>query len=164
MLSACCGFKLRGSYTIPNYLKRVHICPYEPYEELQREVITTLEKNNVIIVCDPDTKASTLNLSKPTVSEESLAIGPDSQVTRYKYNIAVTYTLATKDASYSKTISRSREITRSNSQMLSNQSEVQKVHKELIRELAMEIMRQITNNSPYAMSYKSDTTVDTKPC
>lgn len=164
MLNACCGFKLRGSYTIPKYLKRVHLSPYEPYEELQRELITILDKHKVVIVCDSDAKVTTINLSRPTVSEDSLAIGPDSQVTRYKYTVSVTYSLSTTDASYSKVVVRSRELTRSNSQMLSNQSELQKVHKELIREIAMEIMRQITNKSPYSISYTSDTTADTNPC
>lgn len=164
MLSACCGFKLRGSYAIPKHLKRIHITPYAPYEDLQREIIKLLEKNKVIIVCDPDTKVTTLNLSRPTVSEDSLAIGPDSQVTRYQYNVSVTYSLSTTDASYSKVVVRSRELSRSNSQMLSNQSETQKVHHELIREIALEIIRQITNTAPHEVSQTNNTITDTNLC
>lgn len=164
MLNACCGFKLRGSYNIPKYLKCIHIRPYEPYSELQRELIKVLQKHKVIIVCNPHDKTTTLDLSQPKISEDSLAIGPDGQVTRYKYEVAVTYTLSIDDARYTKTVVRDRELTRSNSQMLSNQSELQKIHQELIREIVMEIMRQITNKSPYNIQITNDVTVDTNPC
>lgn len=163
-ISGCCGFKLRGTYTIPDYLRTVYITPNDPYEPLQRAVRARLAKAKVCVVCEPTTGVPTLEIGKYNITEQALAWeSKDTQIMRYKYTLEVQYKLITEDASYTRTITRSRELSRYNNQLLSNESEKQTVERELIEEAASELLRSIASGPPHTMP-TDDVTADDNPC
>lgn len=142
-----CGFHLRGSLTIPAYLRTVYIAPYEPYEPLQSMLRMRLKNNNVKILTSPNAKVTMLEISKPSTSQQVLAYGSSGEVQRYKLSVTVSYTLnirGDKSQQIHRTIVRSRELNRSNNMLLSNEGEEQLVKKELLGEVVSEILRQIT--------------------
>ena len=77
-----CGFKLRGSLVIPQYLRTVYITPYEPYEPLQTVLRLRLKNNNVKILTKPNTNVTMLEVSRPSSSEHVLAYGSSGEVQR----------------------------------------------------------------------------------
>lgn len=156
-LAGCCGFKMRGKLDVPPYLRTVCVTPYEPYEPLQRAVREQLIANKVKIVANPTGNIAVLQLSKPTTSEQVLAVGSSGEVQRYQLSLSVSYTLTRKDANNTnlqRSITRTRELNRSNNMLLSNEGESQIVQRELLNEAVYEILRQITarpkqtNNQP----------------
>ncbi len=146
-LAGCCGFKMRGDLDIPKYLKTVCITPNEPYDPLQRAVRAQLKANKVKIVSQPTGNVAVLHLNKATSGEEVLAFGSSGEVQRYKLSVYVSYTLTVKgthNITLQRSITRSRELNRSNNMLLSNEGEAQIVKRELLNETVNEILRQIT--------------------
>lgn len=146
-LSACGGFKLRGSLNVPSYLKTVYITPNAPYEPLQRELRSRLAYYNVKILHAPSANTTILNLSQVSKDEQPLAVGYSGEVQRYKLSLTASYTLtivSQNNLRQQQTITRTRELNRSNNMLLSNESEAQTVQKELLHEIVNELLRQIT--------------------
>lgn len=144
-LTACGGFKMRGSLDIPPYLRTVYITPCEPYEPLQRAVRTQLVANGVKILSTPMENTTVLRLDKPTSSDEVLAVGSSGEVQRYKLSVSTAFSLnAANTLQLQRSITRTRELNRSNNMLLSNEGEAQIVKRELLNEVVAEILRQIT--------------------
>lgn len=147
-LIGCDGFKLRGSLVVPQYLRTVYISPYEPYEPLQSALRARLKSNNVKVINHADANVTMLEVSRATTKQQVLAYGSSGEVQRYNLTLTVTYTLITKGDNaqrISRTITRSRELNRSNNMLLSNEGEEQIVTRELLNEAVSEILRQITS-------------------
>lgn len=144
-VAGCFGFKMRGDLNIPPYLRTVYIAPNEPYEPLQREIRKQLLAHNVKILNSPANNVTKLSLSKPISTEEVLAVGSSGEVQRYKLSISAGYTLSGSNKLYlQQSITRTRELNRSNNMLLSNEGEAQIVKRELLQETVNEILRQIT--------------------
>jgi outer membrane lipopolysaccharide assembly protein LptE/RlpB len=146
-LVGCNGFKLRGSFVVPKYLSTLYISPCEPYEPLQSVLRARLKRNNVKVVNYADANVTVLEVSRPTTKQQVLAYGSSGEVQRYNLTLTVTYTLIIKGDNpqrTSRTITRSRELNRSNNMLLSNEGEEQIVKRELLSEAVSEILRQIT--------------------
>lgn len=146
--SCCCGFKLRGSFSVPTYLRTVYVAPYEPYEPLQSELRARLKNNNVKILKQPSDNVTVLDVSRPVFQQQVLAYGSSGEVQRYNLSLTVTYTLIIKGEHpqrTNRTVTRSRELNRSNNMLLSNEGEEQVIKRELLNEAVSEILRQITS-------------------
>ncbi len=135
---------MRGSLDIPRYLHTVHITPCEPYEPLQRAIREQLITHKVNLVSYSSPHITTLQLTKPTSNEEVLAVGSSGEVQRYTLSVSASYILKGKDLQIQGSVTRSRELSRSNNMLLSNESEAQIVKRELLNEVVTEILRQIT--------------------
>lgn len=146
-LAGCCGFKMRGDLNVPPYLKTVYITPNEPYEPLQQSIRAQLKAHNVKILQQPKDNIAVLQLGKPTSNEQVLAVGSSGEVQRYQLSVSVSYTLTVPGANklnLQRSITRTRELNRSNNMLLSNEGEAQVVKRELLHETVQEILRQIT--------------------
>lgn len=146
-ISACCGFKMRGALDVPDYLRTVCICPNEPYEPFQSALRKQLKQNDVKIVVQPNPNVAVLEISKFTSTDQVLAYGSSGEAQRYKLSVNVSYTLIIKgkdDLRLERSITRSRELNRTNNLLLSNEGEAQIVKKELLNEAVNELLRQIT--------------------
>lgn len=147
ILVGCNGFKLRGSLVIPEYLRTVYVYPYDQYEPLQSLLLARLKSYNVKIVTYASDEVTRLNLSRPVFKQQVLAYGSSGEIQRYNITLTVTYTLSIKGENAqqtNRTITRSRELNRSNNMLLSNEGEEQTVKSELLNEAVNEILRQIT--------------------
>lgn len=146
-MSGCCGFKLRGSYPLLKDLHVVYISPNDPYEPFQRSLRSRLKRYAIKVVCEPHPKVTSIYLSNPHFSEQVLAYGSSAEIQRYKISINLHYKLQIKENTCTKTIVRSRELSKSNNFILSNDSEEQTVKRELIEEAVNELLRQISRPS-----------------
>lgn len=148
ILAGCGGFQLRTAQKVPANLRTICITPYEPYEPLQRTLRTRLRAQNVNIVQDPKNSPAVLHLHKASSNEEILAIGSSGEVQRYKLSLNASYSLSTTSGiNTQRTVIRTRELNRSNNMLLSNEGEEQIVKRELLNEVANEILRQIIANN-----------------
>jgi outer membrane lipopolysaccharide assembly protein LptE/RlpB len=166
-ISACTGFKLRGSLTIPHYLKTVYITPVTPYEPFQRGLRERLRNAGVCIVNKPMPNVTTLELGIPEFKEQILAYSSSGQVQRSKVSYSVHYKLLTANHSEmdaANTVTRMREISKSNNQLLSNDIEEQIVRRELLNETVSELLRQITTRPRFKASIDDSSTIDDSPC
>lgn len=141
----CNGFKLRAAQKLPSNLQTICIVPYEPYEPLQRTLRAHLLAQKVQITRDHSPGIPVLHLNKASTSEEILAVGSSGEVQRYKLSMNASYSLnLNSSGNLQHTVVRSRELNRSNNMLLSNEGEEQIVKRELLNEVAYEILRQIT--------------------
>lgn len=166
-LAGCNTFKLRGNYSIPTYLKTVYITPFDPYHPFQRELRYRLKRANVTVVNCPGPNTTMLELGQPAWNEQILAYSSSGQVQRSKLTYSVHYRLVTKDSSdinESRTVSRTRELSKSNNELLTNDIEESIVRKELQNETVGELLRQITTRPRYKASMPDSSTIDNSPC
>lgn len=166
-LSACCGFKLRGSLDVPEYLRTVYITPYEPCEPFQSALRTRLRENKVHILAQPSANVTVLEISKVTSSEQTLAYGSSGEVQRYKLSLTVSYTLIVRDKNnlrIQRSITRTRELNRTNNLLLSNEGEAQIVKQELLNEAVNELLRQITTRPKHKEPMTNNSTTVNNPC
>ncbi len=164
-----CGFKLRGNLEIPTYLKTVYITPYELYEPLQHELRSRLRQADVKVVDSAIKNVTTLEISRPSTSEQVLAYGSSGEVQRLKISILVTYKLTIHGKNVEqtqRTITRTREINRNNNMLLSNEEEQRVVKHELVGEVVTELLRQVTSRPPYKETTpcSSSTATSINPC
>lgn len=168
ILAACGGFKLRGSLDIPNYLRTIYITPDAPYEPFQRELRARLKANDIKVIKEPSENITTLALSSATSNEQSLAVGSSGEVQRYRLSITVSYTLTVKSQNnlrIQQTITRTRDLNRSNNMLLSNESESQSVKNELLSETVSELLRQITVQPQHKESIQQNSpNTSNSPC
>jgi len=167
ILLGCGGFKLRGSYTFPDYLKTVYISPNDPYETFQRELRYRLIKNDVKIVSTPTPEVTVIEVSRPEIQENILAYNASGQGQRYNLAYSIRYKVLAKDPQNSRpqhTITRTRELTRTNDQLLMSKNEEQLVQKELMTETVTELLRQLTTRPLDNGSLLDSSTSDGNPC
>jgi LPS-assembly lipoprotein len=127
-----CGFKLRGDLTIPSYLQTVYISPNDPYESFQRELRYRLKRHNVNIVNRASPDVTELEVSKPEISKQLLAESTSGQGQRFKLIFSIKYKIRSKDKESSqeqRSITRSRELSKTNNMLLSDENEEQLVKK-----------------------------------
>lgn len=166
-LVGCFGFKLRGSYSFPTYLRTVYITPNDPYETFQRELRYRLKRNNIKVLCQATDQITTLEVTKPEIKEEVLAYNSSGQVQRSRLVYSVTYQLITKGKDGFKekrTITRTRELSKTGNMLLTNESEEQIVRKELLNETINELLRQLTSRPTNNAPVEDTTTTDDNPC
>ena len=147
LLITGCGFHLRGSLDIPESLKTVYISPYEPYEPFQAELRCRLLDNNVKILNSRENNVTVLEVSRPNTNEEALAFSSSGEVQRFRLILSVSYSyLPSGDNAkrIHRTITRTRELNRTNNMLLSNEGEIQIVKRDLLNEAVTELLRQIT--------------------
>lgn len=159
-----CGFKLRGNYDIPQDLKTVYITPDNPFDPFQVRVRKLLKINNIKVICEPRDGVTRLYLGDTQFGEQVLAIGPSGQVQRFKYTLTVDYSLTATDTNLKNTITRSRELGRSNNMLLSNQGEERIVRQELLDEAANALLRQIISRPTRNCAAYDSSTIDDSPC
>lgn len=167
LAAGCGGFHLRGSLTIPEYLKTVYISPNDPYETMQRELRTRLKRYHVKIIDRANSEVTTLEVSAPEFSEQILAYSSSGQVQRSKLIYSIKYKLTTINPEFSRgltTITRSRELSKSNNQLLTNETEEQIVKKELLTETINELLRQITSRPPKVSNEPDSSAGNNNPC
>lgn len=164
---AGCGFKLRGDLNIPNYLQIVYITPNDPYEDFQRELRYRLKKHNVLVVNQAGPDTTVLEISKPEISQQLLAESTSGQGQRLKLIYSIKYKLLTKDKNNvreQRSITRSRELSKTNNMLLSDENEEQIIKKELLLETVNELLRQLSSRPLDKESVLDSSTSDGSPC
>ncbi len=163
-----CGFKMRGSLEIPEYLKVVYLPTNDPYDPLQRELRYRLKQNHVRVIDHPQKDVTTVEVWGPDMGEEVIAFGSSGQVQRYRLSMTIRYRVLTRkgieNLNEIRSITRMRELSQSNNALLSNESEKQTVKNELLNETVTELLRQLTTRPLNKSSVIDTTPMDNSPC
>ncbi|MBE8168297.1 MAG: hypothetical protein HAW66_08020 [Shewanella sp.] len=95
-LSTGCGFKLQGSYSIPDELKTLSLSSQDKYGELTHLVRERLRLNSINLVESND-KTPRLKLIKDSLDRTTLSLYPTGNVAEYELIYQVEFTVSFPD-------------------------------------------------------------------
>ncbi|NRD72572.1 hypothetical protein HQQ94_04800 [Shewanella sp. VB17] len=99
LLSAGCGFKLQGNYSIPEQLTTLHLSSQDQYSQLTRLVRERLRLNNITLVKESNDTPK-LQLITDSLDRTTLSLYPTGNVAEYElaYHVTFTVTLPEQDS------------------------------------------------------------------
>ncbi|RTR37053.1 hypothetical protein EKG38_20350 [Shewanella canadensis] len=93
LLCAGCGFKLQGSYSIPEQLRTLHLTSQDEYSELTRLVRERLRLHSISLVDESD-ETPTLNILRDSLDRSTLSLYPTGNVAEYELTYHVTFAVS----------------------------------------------------------------------
>lgn len=90
LLSAGCGFKLQGSYSIPEQLQTLSLSSQDEYSELTRLVRERLRLNSIAVV-EPADNIPTVRIISDSLDRSTLSIYPTGNVAEYELIYLVSF-------------------------------------------------------------------------
>jgi LPS-assembly lipoprotein len=153
ILLAGCGFHLRGAHPLPPQLHTMYLQSGKPYSDLTKQVKMTLAFSNVKLLDDPTKAPIILALSNENFSTYQTSVGNSTQTRNYNAIYSVTYQLQNKygsDITTAKTISSSTTITVNQNEILENSNKLNIAKQNLIRDLVMKLMFQLSSKNTIA--------------
>ncbi|GLP98010.1 LPS assembly lipoprotein LptE [Paraferrimonas sedimenticola] len=94
LFSSGCGFRLQGSYQIPDTLQTIHLSSNDQYSELTRLLSERLRVNNVQLVdSDPQTVPE-LRLINDRLERSTLSLFPSGKVAEYELIYTVDFAVS----------------------------------------------------------------------
>ena len=96
LFSAGCGFKLQGSYSIPEQLRTLHLSSQDQYSELTRLVRERLRLHSITLAEDSD-NVPTLKILHDSLDRSTLSLYPTGNVAEYELTYHVTFAVAFPD-------------------------------------------------------------------
>ena len=90
LLSAGCGFKLQGSYSIPEELQTLSLSSQDEYSELTRLVRERLRLNSIAVV-EPADNIPTVRIISDSLDRSTLSIYPTGNVAEYELIYLVSF-------------------------------------------------------------------------
>ncbi|WP_408634228.1 LPS assembly lipoprotein LptE [Paraferrimonas haliotis] len=84
LLSNGCGWRLQGSYQIPDSLQTIHLTSQDQYSELTRLLSERLRLNNVTLVEADPKKVPELRLISDSLERSTLSLFPSGKVAEYE--------------------------------------------------------------------------------
>ncbi|MCL1058241.1 LPS assembly lipoprotein LptE [Shewanella gelidimarina] len=97
LLSAGCGFKLQGSYSIPEQLQTLSLSSQDEYSELTRLVRERLRLNRIAVV-EPTDEIPTVRIISDSLDRSTLSIYPTGNVAEYELIYQVSFAVQLPDA------------------------------------------------------------------
>ncbi|MFT5789674.1 MAG: LPS-assembly lipoprotein [Shewanella sp.] len=97
LLSAGCGFKLQGSYSIPEQLQTLSLTSQDEYSELTRLVRERLRLNRIAVV-EPAHDIPTVRIISDSLDRTTLSIYPTGNVAEYELIYQVSFAVQLPDA------------------------------------------------------------------
>ena len=92
LLSAGCGFRLQGSYSIPEQLQTLSLSSQDEYSELTRLVRERLRLNSIAVVAPAD-DIPALRIINDSLDRSTLSIYPTGNVAEYELIYQVTFSV-----------------------------------------------------------------------
>ncbi|MCL1079556.1 hypothetical protein D5R81_05350 [Parashewanella spongiae] len=93
LFSAGCGFKLQGSYSIPDELQTLSLSSQDKYSELTHLVRERLRLNSINLI-EPNDKTPRLKLIKDSLDRTTLSLYPTGNVAEYELIYQVEFTIS----------------------------------------------------------------------
>lgn len=97
LLSAGCGFRLQGSYSIPEQLQTLSLSSQDEYSELTRLVRERLRLNSIAVV-QPADDIPALRIINDSLDRSTLSIYPTGNVAEYELNYQVSFSVQLPEA------------------------------------------------------------------
>lgn len=145
-----CGFHLRGSVTIPEFLRVLRIVPDQPSDPLQRALRQALKGNQVIIMRENDVdacNAAVINIFSQAITERNVAYGLDGQANRAMIQLTIHYRITDKTGKVILPNGRvrvERSLTINPNATLGTENERNRVLQELYNDGALQLLRQLS--------------------
>jgi len=92
LLTAGCGFRLQGNYSIPEQLQTLHLSSPDQYSELTRLVRERLRLNSISLVKEADDVANLIILSD-SLDRSTLSLYPTGNVAEYELTYHVSFSV-----------------------------------------------------------------------
>ncbi|WP_416305073.1 LPS assembly lipoprotein LptE [Neptunicella sp. SCSIO 80796] len=144
-----CGFKLRGTNSIPAEFQTIQLQGVSQYDPLYRAVKTKLHNHKVTVTEPEDPALPILKLVKDNLERRLLSLFATGQVAEYELVYTVTYVLIMPDATDGEIFEFDivREYQDDPNAVLAKSRELDLVMKEMRNQAADKIIRQLANHS-----------------
>jgi outer membrane lipopolysaccharide assembly protein LptE/RlpB len=161
-----CGFKLRSSYAMPEYLQQVNIITEHAKSSFIVQFIDGLRNNGVSVSINTsiDNKANNtvdkkyrIEIHEPSIAEQVNGYNSKGQISQYRLAINCGYKLFSNQGKLVRenNISRFRNYNVNPNQLLSNANEKQVIIEELQIDIIDEILRQLSHSNIASNDYNS---------
>lgn len=103
LLTAGCGYHLRGTTKVPNELKNLTLNSYDPYGPLTRAIRAELRLSDVTVVEDTDPVSKTLpslRIVSSSESQETVSVFQDGKTAEYQMVLNVHASVLTPGKDY----------------------------------------------------------------
>ncbi len=145
-----CGFQPRGKHNFPPEMQTLYISSSAPYQTLTLQVKEILKANNIHLVDDPLQAPVTLHIYGVHVTSDTLSESASSKTKQYVMVYNVNYELTDSKGTIlygPKLIHTARDYMVNEDQVLSVDNETELLLREMQRDLAFQLLRQLDSNA-----------------
>jgi LPS-assembly lipoprotein len=145
VLSAC-GFRLAGSTPLPAVFSKTYLSMKDPYTDFARSFEQQLKSSGVQLVPLRQDSTATIEVTRDTVEQRTLAVSASNIPTDYLLTYTVTYAVHGPDSELlePQTISLSRDYSFQEDELLAKQHEADMLRAQMARDLVTMAMRRLT--------------------
>lgn len=93
IIPAACGFKLRGSYSLPAIMQLTYLKANQPYSEMTRALKRYLKASGVKVQDEAIGEAAVLDIMENSVQRRVLSVDERGRAREYEINYRVTFSL-----------------------------------------------------------------------
>jgi len=135
---------------LPPQLHTMYLQSDKPYSDLTKQIKMTLALSKITLTDDPQQAPIILALPNENFFTYQTSVGNSTQTRNYNATYSVTYQLQNKfgnGITKAKTISSSNTITVNQNEILENSNKLNIVKQNLIRDLVMKLMFQLSSKN-----------------
>ncbi|KLV06465.1 hypothetical protein ABT56_08765 [Photobacterium aquae] len=143
LLTASCGFHLRGNYMLPDDIAKLSLTSFDPYGQLTRQVESQFKLHGIEPV-QPSSNVPNLHLISESTGERTLSLYQNARAAEYELTYTVNYSIVVPEKG------RQAYTTRVNRTFLDNpltalakSVERDMIEDEMRQQAARQIMRQL---------------------
>lgn len=150
LLTAGCGFQLRGSFSLPPWLHDVEVRSEQPADPVAAELRRNLQNNAISLRAAGATAGARIQLAAEKFNRRLLATGSGNQKKDYEFTYEISVTVVDPEGKTRLTdehISVQREMDYDETRVLAKAAEQDKLKADMIKEAARQIMRRLQARS-----------------
>ena len=143
---AACGYHLAGSRPLPAVLARPYLAEKDPYTDFAREFESRLKSAGAHIALDRADSTATIELTRDTFEQRTLAVSTRNIPTDYELIYTVTFVVhgVDKELLEPQTVTLSRDYSFEENELLAKQHEADILRVQMARDLVSIVMRRLT--------------------
>lgn len=148
LLLAGCGFRLRGSYLLPEQLSTLYVQSHDEYSEVSQQLKRLLKANNTQLLSQASPEYPVVQLQGDKLDRRTLSIFSNGQVAEYEliYSVEYALRLPQQDATKQK-VEIYRNYQDDPDAALAKSKELELIINEMRQQAADRIMRQLAATS-----------------
>jgi LPS-assembly lipoprotein len=138
LLLSACGFKMRGSASLPSEMAITYIKSGNPYDSLVTDFADALRIHNVAVTEDREAATATLVIMDSRRDKDVLSVNANGKVLEFQLTQTILFAVETADKTRllePQQVSMSRDYLYNSNDVLSKQREEEVVRRTLQREL-----------------------------
>lgn len=146
LLTAACGFHLRGNVDLPPIMKSTYIDAKFPFAEMTRVIDSELRSAGATVVTDADAATAVLRLIAHRSDRRILSVGSSGKATEYELFEEISFSVQDAEGRIllqPQTLRLTQDFVFDETQLLGKVEEAQAIHRQMQHALARRMMTRI---------------------